>query len=104
MNKSMKSAYACAKAVVEVLVKNKQENKLASYRQKLISAVVFKDYDRYCKVLLQLSNYTGVTFDFAYNLFEDFEENKDVAYSFINALTTVTAKKDQAKEQNEDNE
>ncbi len=95
MNKSMRSAYACAKEVVKVLVKNNQENKLVSYRQKLTSAVIFKDYNRYCNILLQLSNYTGVVFDFAYNLFEDFEENKDVAYTFINALTTATANKDQ---------
>ena len=83
MKQSMKVAYACAKEVV----KNLPENKRESYRQKLTSAIVFKDYDRCCQILLQLSNYTDVTFDFAYDLFEDFEENKDIAYTFINALT-----------------
>ncbi len=83
MKQSMKVAYACAKEVAERLPENKRE----SYRQKLTSAIVFKDYDRYCQILLQLSNYLNVTFDFAYNLFEDFEANKDIAYTFVNALT-----------------
>ena len=83
MNKSMKVAYACAKEVLKQL----PENKLDSYRQKLISSIVFKDYDRCCQVLLQLSNYANVPFDFAYDLFEDFEDNKDIAYTFINALS-----------------
>lgn len=82
MEKKTKVAYACAKEVVKKL----PENKLSSYRQKLTSAIVFNDYDRVCEVLLQLSNYAEVSFDFAYDLFEDFEGNKDVAYSFINAL------------------
>ena len=87
MNRLMKKAYACAKEVAESL----PENKVKSYRQKLTSTIVFKDYDRCCQILLQLSNYASnysdVKFDFVYDLFEDFESNKDVAYTFINALT-----------------
>lgn len=83
MEQNMKVAYACAKEVAKKLPDNKRE----SYRQKLTSAIVFKDYDRYCQVLLQLSNYADVDFSFAYDLFANFEENKDVAYTFINALT-----------------
>jgi CRISPR-associated protein Cst1 len=83
MKQSMKAAYACAKEVAKKLPENKRE----SYRQKLTSAIVFKDYDRCCQILLQLSNYSDVSFEFAYDLFENFEENKDVAYTFINALT-----------------
>ena len=59
---------------------------------------MFKDYDRYCQVLLQLSNYSGVAFDFVYDLFEDFEKNKDVAYTFINALTPEKNEKKQGGE------
>lgn len=89
MNKSMNIAYACAKQVV-----NKKEgtnykvadNKLNSYRNKLITALTFEDYDRFCQVLLNLANYADENFDFAYNLFEDFEKNKEVAYTFVNAL------------------
>lgn len=83
MKQSMKSAYACAKAVVEKIPKNKCE----SYRQKMTSAIIFKDYDRFCQILLQLSNYADINCDFAFDLFEDFEANKDIAYTFINALT-----------------
>ena len=61
MNKKMKSAYACAKEVTQKLA----ENKIDSYRQKLISSVIFKDTERTCHILLQLSNYTNVNFDFA---------------------------------------
>ncbi len=82
MTNEMKSAFACAKEVVKSI----QKNKVDSYRQKLISSIVFHDYDRACDILLQLSNYSGVSFGFAYPLFEDFEGNKELAYTFINAL------------------
>ncbi|WP_300259914.1 type I CRISPR-associated protein Cas8a1/Csx8 [Clostridium sp.] len=84
MTKKMKSAYAAAKEVRNKL-KN-QENKINSYKQKLISAVTFNDKDRFCEILLQLSSFSEVTFNFAYDLFEDFENNKNLAYTFINAL------------------
>jgi CRISPR-associated protein Cst1 len=90
MDKQMKSAYASAKRVMAEI----PENKVDSYKQKLISAITFKDYERFCEILLQLSSYSGVIFDFAYDLFEDFEENKNIAYTFINALN---------KESNKDN-
>ena len=82
MTKKMKSAYASAKRVSEKL----EENKLNSYKQKLISAVTFKNKDRFCEILLQLSSFSGVVFDFAYDLFDDFENNKNLAYTFINSL------------------
>ena len=82
MEKRTKAADESAQAVVKKI----QENKLKGYRQKLTSAIVFRDYDRFCDILLQLSNYSNVSFDFAYDLFEDFESNKDVAYSFVNSL------------------
>lgn len=65
---------------------NIDKNKIKSYRQKLISAISFKDYDRFCQILLQLSDYSGVIFNFAYDLFDDFEANKNIAYSFVNGL------------------
>ena len=83
MNDRLKGAFKNAKQVAEVL----ERNKLDSYKQKLTSSIIFKDYDRVCQILLQLSNYSGVEFNFVYNLFDDFEENKDLAYTFINALS-----------------
>lgn len=85
MKQSMKAAYGCAKAVMKS--EKMTEKKCESYRQKLTSTIVFKDYDRFCQILLQLSNYTDIPLDFAYDLFEDFEANKDIAYTFVNALT-----------------
>lgn len=88
MDKQMKSAYGSAKRVMKEI----PENKVNSYKQKLISAITFKDYDRFCEILLQLSSYSGVIFDFAYDLFGDFDENKNIAYTFINALNNETNK------------
>jgi len=88
MEKQMKSAYGSAKRVMAKI----PENKVNSYKQKLISALTFKDYERFCEILLQLSSYSGVIFDFAYDLFEDFDENKNIAYTFINALNNESNK------------
>lgn len=98
MDKGMKSAYACAKRIVQKREGKSfkvQDNKLAAYRQKLTSTLTFEDYDRFCKLLLNLSNYADETFDFAYDLFEDFEKNKELAYGFVNAL-----RRDNYKEEN----
>ena len=81
-DKIRKIIHACANEV-----RNKiPENKLESYRQKLTSSIIFKDYDRVCQILLQLSGYSDVYFSFADELFMVFEKNKDIAYTFINAL------------------
>lgn len=82
MQANMYKAHLCAVEVVKKL----DSNKLKSYRQKLISAMSFKDYDRVCQILMNLSQYTGVYFSFTYDLYEDFEKNKEVAYTFINDL------------------
>lgn len=88
MKQKLKGAFACAKQVAKVI----ESNKIDSYRQKLISSIIFKDYDRVCQILLQLSNYSGIEFGFVYDLFDDFEDNKDLAYTFINALSKNTDK------------
>ncbi|MCT4545110.1 MAG: type I CRISPR-associated protein Cas8a1/Csx8 [Vallitalea sp.] len=93
MNKQMKSAYASAKRVMKEI----PENKVDSYKQKLISAITFKDYERFCEILLQLSSYSGIVFHFAYDLFSDFEGNKNIAYTFINALNKETNKENGGK-------
>lgn len=89
MNKDMKSAYGAAKEVAEKL----EENKLRSYRQKLISAITFKDSSKVCETLLQLSSYSGVQFKFVYDLFENYDENKNLIYTFVNALVKNEEKK-----------
>ncbi|MCD2503223.1 type I CRISPR-associated protein Cas8a1/Csx8 [Clostridium sp. NSJ-145] len=96
MNDTLKGAFACAKQVSEKLEKNKIE----SYRQKLTSSIIFKDYDRVCQILLQLSNYSGIEFKFVYPLFDDFENNKELAYTFINALSKNSNNKLQNSNEN----
>ncbi|MBU5487887.1 type I CRISPR-associated protein Cas8a1/Csx8 [Clostridium sp. MSJ-8] len=86
MNQAMNSAYMCAKDVTQKLIQKKAENKIDSYKQKLLSSVIFKDKERTCHILLQLSNYSNVYFGFANDIFEDFDGNKDALYTFINAL------------------
>lgn len=86
MKEHSKWAYASAKEVNRVLRARNQENKINSYKQKLISAITADDYKRVCDILLQLSSYTSVEFRFAYDLFEDFETNEEIAYTFINTL------------------
>lgn len=83
MKDKLKGAFACAKQVASKL----EINKIDSYRQKLTSAVIFRDYDRACQILLQLANYSNVEFGFVYDLFDNFENNKDLVYTFINALS-----------------
>lgn len=96
MNKSIFHAMKAGQRVVKEL--SKQPNKVESYRNRLISCLTFKDYDRFSTVLLRLSAYSGVTFDFAYDLFEDFESNKNLAYAFVNALQVREQSKEEKNE------
>lgn len=95
-DKIRKIIHACANEVRN----NIPENKLESYRQKLTSSIIFKDYDRVCQILLQLSGYSDVYFSFADELFMDFEKNKDIAYTFINALGKSNKFNENTNEQN----
>ena len=84
MNEKQKRVYASAKQVREVLAG--KEDKIRAYEQRLISAITLKDYDRVQEILLHLSSFTQVRMDFLIDLFEDFEGNKNLAYTFINLL------------------
>ena len=85
----------------KVVIKLKDTpRKIDAYRNKLISCLTFKDYEKFSVTLLQLSSYSSVTFDFAYYLFKDFEKNKNVAYTFVNALRV---KEDNNKNENNEN-
>lgn len=89
MKKSMKIAYACAKQIVHKRDGNKlriSETKLKSYCTKLTNAIILDDYDQFQKILINLSNYAEVPLGFAYDLFEDFEKNKEITYTFVNGL------------------
>ena len=61
--------------------------------QQLTSTLILKDYTGYLNILVQLANYADMIFDFAFDLFEDFEKNMDIAYAFVNALGKAPDKK-----------
>ena len=87
-NKNQKFAYACAKEIVKIFKKNNIEKKLDSYRQKLTSSLIFKDYKRTLDILMQLSNYSGVYFGFLYDFMENPSKNDDIIRMFILELNT----------------
>lgn len=89
LEQKTKQAYECAKAIAWKKVGTAYkmpDNKLNAYRQKLTSALTFEDFDRFNNVLLNLSNYADEPVDFAFDLFEDFKKNKELAYTFVTAL------------------
>lgn len=94
-NMEAKTYYA--KETAKLVSKKIDKNKVNSYQQKLISAICFKDYDKYCDILLNLSAYSGIAFDFAYDLFDDFEKNKNIAYAFAIALDDGNKEKAEIK-------
>lgn len=82
MEKKQKYAYGAAKEVISKLPKNK----IRSYEKRLVSAVTLRDYDRVQEILLQLSSYSQVKMGFLLDVFEDFDSNKNLVYTFINVL------------------
>lgn len=96
MTEEQKKALASALAIKKKLLAENKSNKLRSYEQRFISAITLKDYDRVKELLLHLSAYTQLRIDFAMELFEDFENNKDLAYTFINGLGEKTMIKNEA--------
>lgn len=79
--------------IVRKLEEKKMDNKIMSYRQKLTSCLVFKNYDRFIEILLQLSSYTQISMKFLNKLAENFEMNKNLAYEFVNGLENFSRDK-----------
>lgn len=93
MDDTLKGAFVSALEVT----KNIDSNKIRSYRAKLMSALIARDRMKVFDVLLQLSDYSQVNFSFVYKLYEDFDANIEVAYTFVNALGTVIKKSEDGK-------
>ena len=103
MDKNLKASIkTCASEVVRKFIKDNSLNKLASYRQKLLSSVVAKNHKRILDVLTQLSVYSGVHFDFVFNYIENQTQNEDIIHYFILKLVP-NDEKEKIKE-NEDKE
>ncbi|MEA1973456.1 MAG: hypothetical protein U9N34_09225, partial [Candidatus Cloacimonadota bacterium] len=84
MTSKQKGAYSAAMDVRKALVGKK--NKLRAYEKRLISAITLKDNDRIQELLLHLSSFTQVKMNFLVDIFEDFDENKNLVYTFVNTL------------------
>ena len=103
MNWQLKNSIEnCAEKVINYFEKEKTSNKLASYRQKLLSSVVAKNHKRTLDILTQLSVYSGVYFDFVFNYIENPTKNEDTIHYFI--LKLVPTVKSQKNKENEDKE
>lgn len=81
-----KNVYESAEEVKRKLKEKNMENKLGSYRSKLIGALTANDKDRFIIVLLNLSSYAQVQFDFLTLLTKDFDLYKNVAFDFVSKL------------------
>lgn len=88
----IKSAKSCGFLTSKKLIEMKSSNKINSYKQKIISALCARDYDRAKEIILSLSAYVGMEFSFFYTFLENAEENKDLAFAFANALIEVSSK------------
>lgn len=85
-NKYLNSAIRVALETVNKFKNTGNENKIRTYRHKLISTLVANDYDRFIEIMLQFSSYTQTPFVFMHDLIRDFEANKNLAYAFVNSL------------------
>lgn len=85
----LKPAFAAAKQVNAIM----GDNKVRTFKEKLISAITIDDKDTVSKTLLKLSQFSGVYFGFANDIFDDYDSNKNVLYTFINTLATKDYKK-----------
>ena len=86
----------CASAVTKKI----EENKLASYRQKLLSSVVAKNHKRILDILTQLSVYSQVHFNFVFDYIENQTENEDILHYFI--LQLIPNNENKKNKENED--
>lgn len=72
------------------LKEDKAENKISSFQQKIIGALIAHDYDRVTEILLNLSSYAETEFGFIYKFLENPEENpeenKDLVFAFASAF------------------
>ena len=96
MTKNQEKARNSALEVQRALASKK--NKIRSYEQRLISSISLRDYEKVKEVLLHLSAYTQVRMDFLMDIFDDFEENKNLVYTFINTLGEKKSTYNQKKE------
>jgi CRISPR-associated protein Cst1 len=84
MDERQRAIYGVAEKV-KLEFKDKK-NKLRTYEKRLICSIALKDYERVQEILLHLSSNSKVRMNFLIDLFEDFEKNKNLAFTFINLI------------------
>lgn len=87
----------------QALIDRNRKNKISSFKQKIVSALVAHDYDRVNEVILSLSSYVDMEFPFFYKLIENPEENKSIAFAFASALTEEVGFKNNNKTEENNN-
>lgn len=93
-------ARKCGYKASQALIDMNRKNKISSFKQKIVSALVAHDYDRVNEVILSLSSYVNMEFSFFYKLIENPEENKSIAFAFASALTEEVGFKNNKTEEN----
>lgn len=86
MDKQQKAAYGAAREVATVLGRKNALNKIATYRNALTNAMAINNQKKVLDTLTKISIYTGVNISFIYDIIENFEDNKNLVYTFIMAL------------------
>ena len=69
-------------------------NKVKSYKNKLINAIIAHNYDRVLEIMLQMSGYIDNEIGVIYDMLEHKEECSDIAISFTNALLPFNSGKE----------
>ncbi|SJZ63808.1 CRISPR-associated protein Cst1 [Cetobacterium ceti] len=91
MNENFSKTVSDARRIKEFF--KSKPNKLRTYEQKLISAIGLKDYDRVKEIMIHMSSTSQLPIRTLILLFEDFEKNKNLAYTFINEIGEVKNEK-----------
>lgn len=101
VNQTMQDTIERAKKVgyyIGKTIKEKNgENKVKSYKNKLINATVSHDRERVLEIILQLSGYTDGEISTIYDILDNPDNWSDIAISFTNAMIPYTKKE---KEEN----
>ena len=101
VNQTMQDTIERAKKVgyyIGNTIKEKNgENKVKSYKNKLINATVSHDRERVLEIMLQLSGYTDGEISTIYDILDNPDNWSDIAISFTNAMIPYTKKE---KEEN----
>lgn len=101
VNQTMQDTIERAKKVgyyIGKTIKEKNgENKVKSYKNKLINATVSHDRERVLEIMLQLSGYTDGEISTIYDILDNPDNWSDIAISFANAMIPYTKKE---KEEN----